>query len=306
MSNRRRHLLAALFACALIAGPAPLAGASSNAYTLRVFVNGNGTVQGSGIDCGSKSSVCGVSYALGTTISIQAQPEQFSVFAGWTGACTGIGDTCTMTAGDPTTVTASFSYIEVVDVNKIGDGQGTVTSAPTGISCPGTCSAPYTGNTRVALVARPAAGSVFVGWNGYCKGKAACVLQQTYGTMAVTAEFQPKGKKAGYTTPTKTGGGSSAAFTATSQGASVRKTANGRLITVRLSVSRPAAVRLQVWHGNKLISQTKLAVQSGPVTIKYPFSAGYTAGQYDLWGYVLGQGENPKKPKLLHWKVRVS
>ena len=34
-------------------------------------------------------------------------------------------------------------------------------------------------------------------------------------------------------------------------------------------------------------------------------SAGYAAGQYDLWAYVLGQGENPKKPKLLHWKVQI-
>jgi hypothetical protein len=54
-------------------------------------------------------------------------------------------------------------------------------------------------------------------------------------------------------------------------------------------------VRLQVWHGNKLISQTKLAVQSGPVTIKYPFSAGYTAGEYDLWGVRARAGREPEE-----------
>src|SRR3954451_11184863 len=152
--NRRRILIAALFTCALIAGPTPLAGAAQSAYTLRVFVTGNGTVKGSGIDCGAAGEVCGVSYALGTTISVQATPAQFSVFAGWSGACTGSGNTCTLTAGEPPTLTATFNYIEVVDVNQIGDGKGTVVSAPAGINCPGLCTMPYTANTRVSLTAR--------------------------------------------------------------------------------------------------------------------------------------------------------
>lgn len=291
----------------LLAVPSPLAGAASARsaeQTIRVFVNGNGTIKGSGLDCGSKGTVCGASYALGTTVTFEAFPEQFSVFAGWTGACTGSGPVCTITAGDPTTVTATFNYIEVVDVNKTGEGQGTVVSAPGGINCGMTCSAPYTGNTRVTLVARALAGSVFIGWTGYCKGKGTCVLQQAYGTMPVIAEFQPKGKKAGYTPPASTGGSSSAGpLKASSQGSSVRKSATGRLITLRFSVSKAAAVRLQIYRGSKLISQAKLSVQQGAVTVKLPFSAGYAGGQYDIWGYVFAAGE--KKPKLLHWKVQV-
>lgn len=307
LRNRRRLLLAALCACALIAGPTPLAGAAKQEYTLKVFVTGNGMVRGSGIECGSKASVCAASYALGTTISIQAAAEQFSVFAGWTGACVGIGNTCTLTAGDPTTLTASFNYIEVVDVNKIGDGSGTVVSSPGGVNCPGTCSAPFTGNTPVTLTARAASGSVFIGWSGYCKGKGTCSLQQAYGTLPVIAEFQPKGYKPGSSTGKNTTGGNSSTgpFTAKSQGASVRKTADGRLITVRLAVSREASVRLQIWKGNKLISQAKLSVQAGPVTIRMPFSSGYKSGEYDAWAYVTGRGENPKKPKLLHWKLLI-
>ena len=308
--SRRRLFLAALFACALIAGPSPLVGAAqarSAAYTLRVFVNGNGNVRGSGIDCGSNGTLCGASYALGATVTIEAFPEQFSVFAGWIGACTGTGPVCTLTAGDPTTVTATFNYIEVVDVNKTGDGQGGVVSFPAGIDCGATCSAPFTGSTKVTLVARALPGSVFVGWNGYCKGTGPCELQQAYGTLPVTAEFQPKGKRTstGVSTGTGTSGGTTAAgpFTASILGASVRKTPAGRLITVRFSVSKAASVRLQIWHWKKLISQAKLAVSQGPVTVKLLFSAGYRAGEYDLWAYVTGSGE--KKPKLLHWKVQV-
>jgi List-Bact-rpt repeat protein len=309
--TRRRLLVAALAACALVAGPTGAAQAHQADYTLRVFVNGNGTVKGSGIECGAKGTTCGVSYALGTTVTIEAEPSPSSIFAGWDGACTGIGTTCTFTAGEPTTVTASFNYIEVVDVNKIGDGQGTVTSSPAGISCGYTCSAPYTGNTKVTLAAHPAAGSVFVGWNGYCKGRSQCVLQQTYGTMAVTAEFQPAGKRKSFTTgESRSGSGltvsthAHAGFETSSMGSSVAKTATGRLITVRFQVSKPAAVRLQIWSWKKhLISQGRLSVHAGPVTVRLPFSAGYKAGQYDIWAYVTGAGE--KKYKLLHWKVRV-
>ncbi len=298
--NRRRLLFATLFACVLVAGPAPLAGAASSAYTLRVFVNGNGTVRGSGVECGAKGSTCGVSYALGTTISVEAVAEQFSVFAGWTGACTGTGRFCTITAGDPTTVTATFSYIEVVDVNRAGEGEGTVVSSPAGIQCPGTCSAPYTGNTQITLTAKAAPGSVFVGWNGYCKGKGLCVLQQAYGTMPVVAEFQPKGKKAGYTTPTGATS-SSAPFSTHTKGAWVTRTKTGKMITARFTVSRPATVRLEIWRSKKLISRAKkLSVQAGTVTVKLPFT-GYPKGRYDIWAYVTGQGE--KKYKLLHWKM---
>jgi hypothetical protein len=311
--TRRRLFVAALAVCALVAGPPGAANARQAEYTLRVFVNGNGSVKGSGIDCGAKGTTCGVSYALGTTITIEAQPSPSSIFAGWDGACTGIGTTCTFTAGSPTTVTASFNYIEVVDVNKIGDGQGTVTSSPAGITCGYTCSAPYTGNTKVTLTARAAPGSVFVGWNGYCKGKSTCEMQQTYGTMAVTAEFQPVGKRKSYTTGgSRSGTGSgltistrtAAGFQTSTMGASVAKTATGHLITVRFRVSKPAAVRLQIWSWKKrLISQARLSVRAGPVTVRLPFSAGYKNGQYDLWAYVTGAGE--KKHKLLHWKVQV-
>jgi hypothetical protein len=253
-------------------------------------------------------------------VTLQAEPAPSSVFAGWTGACTGIAPTCTFTAGDPTTVTASFAYIEVVDVNKTGEGQGTVTSSPEGVTCGSTCSAPFTGNTKVTLTARAAAGSVFVGWTGYCKGKSTCVMQQTYGTMTVAAEFRPVGKGG-----RSTSGGSGAsgrsgtvsvnsgpevkvtpdnAFRASSTGASVRKTPKGRLITVNFSVNRPAAVKLEIWSWKKhLISRAHVTVNPGPVRVNLPFSSAYLAGTYDVWAYVTGAGE--KKYRLLHWKVKV-
>ena len=50
-------------------------------------------------------------------------------------------------------------------------GAGTVTG-PSGISCPGTCSAQLTAGTQVTLTATPASGSTFGGWGGACSGTA--------------------------------------------------------------------------------------------------------------------------------------
>jgi Bacterial Ig-like domain (group 1)/Divergent InlB B-repeat domain/Domain of unknown function DUF11 len=67
-------------------------------------------------------------------------------------------------------------------------GSGTVTSSPAGVSCPGTCSAPFTTGSSVSLTATPASGSTFTGWSGACTGTAACTLAMTT-NRSVTATF---------------------------------------------------------------------------------------------------------------------
>lgn len=58
---------------------------------------------------------------------------------------------------------------------KSGTGQGTVTSAPAGISCGTTCSHVYDDGTQVVLTATPTAGSTFTGWSGAgCSGTGTC------------------------------------------------------------------------------------------------------------------------------------
>ena len=70
-------------------------------------------------------------------------------------------------------------------------GNGTVSSAPAGISCGATCSAMFTAGTSVTLTATPAAGSVFSGWSGGgCSGTGACTLTMATATT-VSAAFAP-------------------------------------------------------------------------------------------------------------------
>lgn len=59
-------------------------------------------------------------------------------------------------------------------VTDSGNGKGTVTSSPAGISCGGTCTASFASGTSVALTATPAAGATFNGWSGACSGKGTC------------------------------------------------------------------------------------------------------------------------------------
>ncbi|HEY7540634.1 MAG TPA: right-handed parallel beta-helix repeat-containing protein, partial [Methylomirabilota bacterium] len=69
-------------------------------------------------------------------------------------------------------------------------GNGTVSSAPAGISCGATCSAMFGTGTSVTLTAAPAAGAVFTGWSGSCSGTGSCTVTMATATT-VGAAFAP-------------------------------------------------------------------------------------------------------------------
>jgi uncharacterized repeat protein (TIGR02543 family) len=69
-------------------------------------------------------------------------------------------------------------------------GSGAVSSGPSGITCPSTCSANFGDQTNVGLTATPASGWQFSGWTGACSGSSgSCTVTMT-AAESVTATFQ--------------------------------------------------------------------------------------------------------------------
>ena len=67
-------------------------------------------------------------------------------------------------------------------------GSGTVANSPSGITCPGTCSANFSSGTQVSLTAIPAGGWTFAGWGGACSGTGSCTVMMG-ANQSVSATF---------------------------------------------------------------------------------------------------------------------
>ena len=77
-------------------------------------------------------------------------------------------------------------------VSTAGAGTGTVSSAPSGITCPTTCVADFQNTAQVTLTATPSTGFTFTGWSGACTGTSnTCTVSGSSGssTMTATATF---------------------------------------------------------------------------------------------------------------------
>lgn len=160
-----------------------------------VSITGTGTITSSpdGINC---PSTCTASFTAGTTVALMATPGSGAQFSGFGGACSGA--TCSLTlTSTSANVSAVFSTMAVnLTVIPVGDGGGTVTTVPTGINCPGTCSYKFPYGTSVHLNAMANSGSKLSGWFGAGCSGTTCDLALS-SDQAVTAAFlkippQPK------------------------------------------------------------------------------------------------------------------
>ncbi len=145
-----------------------------------------------------ENQACSAAFPDGNVVTLTASANGNSVFRGWSGACSGVGQ-CTVTISNYTSVTAAFSLttsIASLSVTRSGNGTGAVTSYPSGIDCGATCNATFdrtaviqtpipgmplgftTSKGVVTLTATPASGSTFIGWSGAgCSGLQPCDVQ---------------------------------------------------------------------------------------------------------------------------------
>jgi uncharacterized repeat protein (TIGR01451 family) len=145
---------------------------------------GRVTSMPAGIDCGVD---CTEPFATPTQVALTAIPAEGSFFLGWEGACTGSG-TCLVSVAGDTRVAAVFVPYRLT-VDRLGNGQGRVTSAPGGISCGADCQELYRTRTIVTLTATPDPGYYFLGWAGACSGTTETCTLEVDGDRNVQAYF---------------------------------------------------------------------------------------------------------------------
>jgi uncharacterized repeat protein (TIGR02543 family) len=102
-------------------------------------------------------------YPVGTTVTLNALPNDGYKFSGWSGGITGIQNPAIVIIDSDKTVTANFvqntpKYTLAVSVSPQEGGSVEVNPAPE--------NGMYAENTRVALTAKPVAGYSFLNWEG--------------------------------------------------------------------------------------------------------------------------------------------
>lgn len=163
---------------------------------LRAMVHHEGPGLGSvtsspgGIHCGG-GAVCEAEFVSGTVLTLTAVANPGSIFAGWSGPCTGTSPTCTVSMDAEHWVTAKFAWAPVhFSVTKAGSGSGSVTSNLDGIDCGATCEGDLPATKTITLTAAAASGSVFAGWSGVCNGTSfTCTFSLWRDPESVSATF---------------------------------------------------------------------------------------------------------------------
>jgi len=156
--------------------------------TVNLVGPGRGRIisQPNGIDCPSE---CVRSFPHGTQVTLIAQDEPGSTFAGWTGACVG-SEECVLSLTNFETVVARFEIERhTIHIASRGLGSGRITSDPATVNCPGNCSIELDHQQTIEMIAEPLAGSKFMGWEGICVGLGPCIVTaESSGTVAAVFE----------------------------------------------------------------------------------------------------------------------
>ncbi|MEQ1694179.1 MAG: hypothetical protein ABMA00_23030, partial [Gemmatimonas sp.] len=163
-------------------------------------LGGGSVTSTAGLSCvrsgGTTTGACTQTVVHGTTVTLVANSDPQSVFAGWSGACTGqVGD-CTLAMTQAHAAIATFNR-QTVTLTMILSGTGNGTVSVDGISgCSRTsaqlgnitCTRDYDIGTVVSLNAAAGGGTDFHGNSGDCVGFGACTIVMSQ-ARSVTSAF---------------------------------------------------------------------------------------------------------------------
>jgi hypothetical protein len=241
-----------------------------SARTLTVGKSGTGTATVTsspvGINCGA---TCSATYPNNSIVTLTVSLSPGTTFNGWGGACAPSGRNlvCIVSMVSNQVVSISTSLVTFpLTVTTAGNGTGTVTSNPAGITCPGTCAASVVGGTTVTLSANPASGSVFSGFSGACTGNSCTIAVNA--AASVTATFAP------------------AAVQAAVVGNRIRKTGPQnaqRVLNVTIDADEEISIVMRIQRSGVTL-QTRRIRSFGPETgvVLFPIRNGIAAGKAQL------------------------
>ncbi len=149
------------------------------------------------------SITCVRQFPVGTVVTLEAMAGMRAIYEGWSGACSGMALTCTVTLSQSRSVGAHFSGVPPVTLTVAGGGSGTgvvrSTEAVPLINCTitngapsGQCTASVTIGTQITLRAVGSAGSALSAWSGVCSSQATheCTITLN-ASLGVNANFVP-------------------------------------------------------------------------------------------------------------------
>ena len=119
-------------------------GGGGDSYTVTVTKPTNGSITGSGINCGTSGAVCSITVAPGTEVALTATADSAKVFTAWGGSCSGSLTTCTLTVGSNRTVTATFAVTRTLTINSPTNARITGTTVPPGATAQLDCGSGFT------------------------------------------------------------------------------------------------------------------------------------------------------------------
>ncbi|EDN72333.1 conserved hypothetical protein [Beggiatoa sp. SS] len=158
-------------------------------FTLLVNTDGKGKVTGKGIECGND---CTQDYDINQVVTLTPKPDTGATFSSWSGACATTAvktTTCEVTMSQAQNVTAIFKSVPPNTLKVQLQGNGTITSSPSGINCGTDCDEQYTPNTSITLTATPDKDYVFANWSEACQGNTATCTVNMSADQSVTATF---------------------------------------------------------------------------------------------------------------------
>jgi hypothetical protein len=142
------------------------------------------------LSCDADCDATMQTYETGTVVTLRATPEDNSVFLGWSGACSGTTDQCTVTMSGTRAVVARFRGASQLSLQPQG-ANGVIKSTDGQLSCGTDCSHMYAYGSQVTLSYELPPGVAFANWDGVCAGAGTgpCAVTMNQSTE-VSAQFR--------------------------------------------------------------------------------------------------------------------